>query len=174
VRSSTFASAADILRQSASLFEQYFPRPLAIAELARHCHVSTKTLSTVFVSIVGEAPSTTIKRWRLKKLAHSIVRKPEESLLWHGLETGIAFTRLDKRLFQEMYCQDVCSFRRSCDHVRPQAASLIPWDEHCDATREIELIIQASGCNQFGLIATSSGGPCDQANLPSKNLVMIR
>ena len=174
MRSSTFASAADILRKSASLFEQHFPRPIAIAELASHCHVSTKTLSNVFLGIVGEAPSTTIKRWRLKKLAHSIVRKPEESLLWHGVETGIAFTRLDKRLFQEMYCQDVCSFRRSCDQVRQQTASFVPWDEHCDATREIELIIQASGCNQFGPIATSSNGPDDQVSIPSKSLVMIR
>ena len=174
MRSSTFASAADILRKSASLFEQHFPRPIVIAELASHCHVSTKTLSTVFVGIVGEAPSTTIKRWRLKKLAHSIVRKPEESLLWHGIETGIAFTRLDKRLFQEMYCQDVCSFRRSCDQVRQQTASFVPWDEHCDATREIELIIQASGCNQFGSIATNSNGPDDQVNMPGKSLVMIR
>jgi len=78
VRASTFVSAADILRKSASLFEKYFPRPLVIAELASHCHVSSKTLSKVFVDVVGEAPSTTIKRWRLKKLAHSIVRKPEE------------------------------------------------------------------------------------------------
>ena len=174
MRSSTFASAADILRKSASLFEQHFPRPIGVAELASHCHVSTKTLSNVFVGIVGEAPSTTIKRWRLKKLAHSIVRKPEESLLWHGVETGIAFTRLDKRLFQEMYCQDVCSFRRSCDQVRQQTASFVPWDEHCDATREIELIIQASGCNQFGPIATSSSGPGEPASLPNKSLLMVR
>ena len=173
VRSSTFASAADILRKSASLFEQHFPRPIAIAELASHCHVSTKTLSNVFVGIIGEAPSTTIKRWRLKKLAHSIVRKPEKSLLWHGVETGIAFTRLDKRLFQEMYCQDVLSFRRSCDHLRQHAASFDPWHEHCDATREVELIIQASGCNQFGAVRDSPSSPGSQASLPNQSLVMI-
>jgi hypothetical protein len=168
------ATAADILRKSASLFEQHFPRPLAIAELASHCHVSPKTLSKVFVSIVGEAPSTTIKRWRLKKLAHSIVRKPEESMLWHGVETGIAFTRLDKRLFREMYGQDICSFRRSCEPVRQQANSLVPWDEHCDASREIELIIQASGCNQLAPIAASSCAAAGPDRSPSKSLVMIR
>jgi hypothetical protein len=165
VRASTFVSAADILRKSASFFEKYFPRPLAIAELASHCHVSPKTLSKVFVGVVGESPSTTIKRWRLKKLAHSIVRKPEESLLWHGVETGITFTRLDKLLFREMYCQDMCDFKRACDPVRQQATSFIPWDEHCDATREIELIIQASGCNQLGHCIASQSGPVDRASL---------
>lgn len=174
MRSSTFATAADILRQSASLFEHYFPRPLAIAELANHCHVSPKTLSKVFLAIVGEAPSTTIKRWRLKKLAHSLVRKPDESLLWHGVATGIAFTRLDKRLFREMYGQDICSFSRSCDPVRQQATSLVPWDEHCDATREIELIIQASGCNQLASITASSSAAASPDRSPCKSLVMVR
>ena len=146
MRPSTYASAAAILRKSASLFEQQFPRPLAIAELASQCHVSPKTLTKVFAAIVGEAPKTTIKRWRLKKLAHSIVRRPDESLLWHGVETGITFTRLDKRLFLEMYSQDVCSFKRTCQPILRQSRSLVPWEEVCDATREIELIIQASGC----------------------------
>lgn len=91
---------------------------------------------------------TTMKRWRLKKLAHSIVCKPEQSLLWHGVETGVTFTRLDKRLFKEMYCQDFYGFKRACNPIRHQAPSLTPWDEQCDATREIELIIQASGCQQ--------------------------
>ena len=134
MRSSTFATAADILRQSASLFEHYFPRPLAIAELANHCHVSPKTLSKVFVGIVG----------------------------------------LDKRLFREMYGQDICSFSRSCDPVRQQATSLVPWDEHCDATREIELIIQASGCNQLAPITASSSAAAGPDRSPSKSLVMIR
>ena len=174
MRSSTLATAADILRKSASLFEQHFPRPLPIAELASHCHVSPKTLSKVFVGIVGEAPSTTIKRWRLKKLAHSIVRKPEESMLWHGVETGIAFTRLDKRLFREMYGQDICGFRRSCEPFRQQATSFVPWDEHCDATREIELIIQASGCNQLAPISASSSAAAGSDRSSSKSLVMIR
>ena len=164
MRPSTFATAADILRKSASLFEQQFPRPLAIAELASHCYVSPKTLSKVFVGIVGESPSTTIKRWRLKKLAHSIVRKPEETLLWHGGETGIAFTRLDKRLFREMYGQDVCSFRRARNPMQQQACSYMPWDEHCDVAREIELVIQASGCNQSGPIAASSSLPAELAS----------
>jgi len=75
VCASTFLSAADFLSKSASLFEQRFPRPLAIAELASHCHVSPKALSKVFVDVVGKSSSTTIKRWRLKKLAHSLVRK---------------------------------------------------------------------------------------------------
>ncbi len=119
---------------------------MAIAELASQCHVSPKTLTKVFAAIVGEAPKTTIKRWRLKKLAHSIVRRPDESLLWHGVETGITFTRLDKRLFLEMYSQDVCSFKRTCQPILRQSRSLVPWEEVCDATREIELIIQASGC----------------------------
>jgi hypothetical protein len=165
VRPSTFATAADILRKSAILFEQHFPRPLAIAELASHCHVSPKTLSKVFVGIVGEAPSTIIKRWRLKKLAHSIVRKPEESLLWHGVETGIAFTRLDKRLFREMYGLDVCTFRKARESMLQQASSFVPWDEHCDVTREIELIIQASGCHQVGPIPASSGWRVDLVGL---------
>ena len=163
VRPSTFASAAEILRKSASLFEHHFPGPLAITELASHCHVSPKTLTKVFAAIVGEAPMTTMKRWRLKKLAHSIVRKPEQPLLWHGVETGITFTRLDKRLFKEMYCQDFCSFRQTCSPMRHHSPAITPWDEHCDATLEIELIIQASGCHYATCIASGVPFPADTA-----------
>ena len=159
MRPSTFASAADILRKSANLFEQHFPRPLAIPELASQCHVSPKTLTKVFTAIVGEAPKTTMKRWRLKKLAHSIVQKPEQPLLWHGVATGITFTRLDKRLFKEMYCQDLCSFKRTCSPMQRHSPTLAPWDEHCDATREMELIIQASGCHHADQSAGSEMAP---------------
>jgi len=95
-------------------------------------------------------------------------------MLWHGVETGIAFTRLDKRLFREMYGQDICGFRRSCEPFRQQATSFVPWDEHCDATREIELIIQASGCNQLAPISASSSAAAGSDRSSSKSLVMIR
>jgi hypothetical protein len=163
VRPSTFASAADILRKSASLFEQRFPAPLAIAELASHCHVSPKTLTKVFATIVGEAPMTTMKRWRIKKLARSIVRQPEQPLLWHGMETGITFTRLDKRLFKEMYCQDLSGFQRTCRPSLRLAPSTIPWDQECDASREIELILQARGGESTGATPALAAFQDDQA-----------
>jgi AraC-like DNA-binding protein len=163
VRPSTFASAADILRKSASLFEKHFPAPLAIADLASQCHVSPKTLTKVFAAIVGEAPMTTMKRWRIKKLARSIVRQPEQPLLWHGMETGITFTRLDKRLFKEMYCQDLSTFKRTCRPSQQLAPSTIPWDQECDASREIELILQARGYQSAAATPVQAASQVDLA-----------
>ena len=68
----------------------------------------------------------------------------------------ITFTRLDKRLFKEMYCQDMGSFKQN-HHPGPQhTLSIIPWDQECDAIREIELIIQARGDHPTVAIAAQS------------------
>jgi hypothetical protein len=163
VRPSTFASAADILRKSANLFEQHFPAPLSIADLASQCHVSPKTLTKVFAAIVGKAPMTTMKRWRIKKLARSIVSQPDQPLLWHGMETGITFTRLDKRLFKEMYCQDLLSFKRTCRPSLQLVPSTIPWDQECDATWEIELILQAKGVDCMAVTPAQAASQVDLA-----------
>lgn len=100
---------------------EHYASPLRMADLARHCHVSVRTLQNLCHAHCGEAPLKALRRFRLHKLHTQMLSRPWTPLRQHYLDCGLTGSLADRDLFLEMYgCtvrehQDACRYKSSTD-----------------------------------------------------------
>ncbi|MEN9388459.1 MAG: hypothetical protein RLZZ255_1435 [Cyanobacteriota bacterium] len=115
------ASTADagVMAVLAAYVAEHYASPLRMADLARHCHVSVRTLQNLCHAHCGEAPLKALRRFRLQKLHGQIHSRPWTPLRQHYLDCGLTGSLADRDLFLAMYgCtvrehQDACRYKRS-------------------------------------------------------------
>lgn len=109
----------------AAYVAEHYASPLRMADLARHCHVSVRTLQNLCHAHCGEAPLKALRRFRLHKLHAQVLARPWTPLRQHYLNCGLTGSLADRDLFLEMYgCtvrehQDGCRYKSS---TNPTAA----------------------------------------------------
>lgn len=79
------ASTADagVMAVLAAYVAEHYASPLRMADLARHCHVSVRTLQNLCHAHCGEAPLKALRRFRLQKLHGQIHSRPWTPLRQH-------------------------------------------------------------------------------------------
>ncbi|MFZ9217385.1 MAG: helix-turn-helix domain-containing protein [Vulcanococcus sp.] len=92
---------------------------IRIIDLARQCHVSTRTLQHLCHLRYGESPSKVLRRFRLQKL-HALIR----SRPWLSLANlfgccGLIGSKADRDLFMAMYGLSIRQWREVCRGKSP-------------------------------------------------------
>jgi AraC-like DNA-binding protein len=114
---------AEVMAVLAAYVAEHYASPLRMVDLARHCHVSVRTLQNLCHAHCGEAPLKVLRRFRLQKLHSQIHSRPWSSLRQHYLDCGLTGSQADRDLFVAMYgCtvrehQDACRYKRSREPV---------------------------------------------------------
>jgi AraC-like DNA-binding protein len=85
----------------------HFREPLRMPELARHCHVSVRTLQNLFVRLRGESPLKALRRFRLRQLHAQVAARPQLPLRQHYSQCGLIGSAADRALFLEIYGSSV-------------------------------------------------------------------
>ena len=81
----------------------HYRQPLRMPELARHCHVSVRTLQNLFVRRRGESPLKALRRFRLRQLHGQVAARPQLPLRQHYNNCGLIGSVADRALFVELY-----------------------------------------------------------------------
>ena len=114
---------AEVMVVLAAYVAEHYASPLRMVDLARHCHVSVRTLQNLCHAHCGEAPLKALRRFRLQKLHGQIHSRPWSPLRQHYLDCGLTGSLADRDLFVAMYgCtvrehQDACRYKRSREPV---------------------------------------------------------
>jgi len=114
---------AEVMALLAAYVAEHYASPLRMVDLARHCHVSVRTLQNLCHAHCGEAPLKALRRFRLQKLHSQIHSRPWSPLRQHYLDCGLSGSLADRDLFLAMYgCtvrehQDACRYKRSREPV---------------------------------------------------------
>ena len=115
------------MAELAAYVAEHYASPLRMADLARHCHVSVRTLQNLCHAHCGEAPLKALRRFRLQKLHGQMHSRPWTPLRQHYLNCGLTGSLADRDLFLEMYgCtvrehQEACRYKSSSE---PRVAEL--------------------------------------------------
>jgi AraC-like DNA-binding protein len=118
---------AGVMAQLAAYVAEHYASALRMADLARHCHVSVRTLQNLCHAHCGESPLKALRRFRLQKLHSQIHGRPWTPLRQHYLDCGLTGSLADRDLFLEMYgCtarehQEACRYKSS---IEPRVAEL--------------------------------------------------
>ena len=116
------------MAELAAYVAEHYASPLRMADLARHCHVSVRTLQNLCHAHCGEAPLKALRRFRLQKLQTQIQARPWMPLRQHYLDCGLTGSLADRDLFLAMYgCtvrehQDLCRYKSSTMHPSVELA----------------------------------------------------
>ena len=114
---------AEVMAVLAAYVAEHYASSLRMVDLARHCHVSVRTLQNLCHAHCGEAPLKALRRFRLQKLHGQIHSRPWSPLRQHYLDCGLTGSLADRDLFVAMYgCtvrehQDACRYKRSREPV---------------------------------------------------------
>ena len=114
---------AEVMTLLAAYVAEHYASPLRMVDLARHCHVSVRTLQNLCHAHCGEAPLKALRRFRLQKLHSQIHSRPWSPLRQHYLDCGLSGSLADRDLFLAMYgCtvrehQDASRYKRSREAV---------------------------------------------------------
>ncbi|MBM5806544.1 MAG: helix-turn-helix transcriptional regulator [Cyanobacteria bacterium M_surface_10_m2_179] len=87
----------------AAYVAEHYASPLRMADLARHCHVSVRTLQNLCHSHCGEPPLKALRRFRLQQLHAQVARRSWTPLRQHYLACGLTGSVADRDLFLAMY-----------------------------------------------------------------------
>ena len=87
----------------AAYVAEHYASPLRMGDLARHCHVSVRTLQNLCHAHCGEPPLKALRRFRLQQLHAQIGSRPWIPLRQHYLACGLNGSLADRNLFLEMY-----------------------------------------------------------------------
>lgn len=119
---------SDAIAVLAAYIADHYATPLRMADLARHCHVSVRTLQNLCHAHCGEPPLKMVRRFRLQKLHADMVAHPWSPLrLLYG-NCGLNGSLADRDLFLEMYgCtvrehQEACRSKRLLPRTEPELA----------------------------------------------------
>ena len=122
-----FKGAGSIAVLAAYIAEHY-ATPLRIVDLARHCHVSVRTLQNLCHAHCGEPPLRMLRRFRLQKLHAELIAHPWAALRLHYSSCGLNGSLADRDLFLEIYgCtvrehQEACRTKRAPQALKPELA----------------------------------------------------
>ena len=94
--------------------EQHYAERIRVADLARICHVSVRTLWSRCMSHYGEAPLNVIRRYRLTKLYEAILSSPWTSLSKLNTRCGLCGGKADQDLFQTMFDRTIKQHQMLC------------------------------------------------------------
>ncbi len=102
----------------AAYIAEHYSGPLRMADLARHCHVSVRTLQNLCHAHCGEAPLKALRRFRLEKLHALIAARPWTPLRQLYLSCGLTGSLADRDLFLEMYGYTTREHQDAIRHLR--------------------------------------------------------
>jgi len=112
----------------AAYIAEHYATPLRIADVARACHVSVRTLQNLCHAHCGEPPLKMLRRFRLQKLHGEMLAHPWTPLRLIYGSCGLNGSIADRDLFLEMYGytvrehQEACRHKRSMHALQPQLA----------------------------------------------------
>ena len=103
----TAPSQQQLIERADRYIAAHFREPLRMPELARHCHVSVRTLQNLFVRLRGESPLKALRRFRLRQLHAQVAARPQLPLRQHYHQCGLIGSAADRALFQAIYGSSV-------------------------------------------------------------------
>ena len=107
----------------AAYVAEHYASPLRMADLARHCHVSVRTLQNLCHAHCGEAPLKALRRFRLHQLHSQVLARPWTPLRQHYLNCGLTGSLADRDLFLEIYGITVREHQDGCRYKSSTAAA---------------------------------------------------
>jgi AraC-like DNA-binding protein len=103
----TAPSPQQLIERADRYIANHFREPLRMPELARHCHVSVRTLQNLFVRQRGESPLKALRRYRLRQLHAQVAARPQLPLRQQYSACGLIGSAADRALFVEIYGSSV-------------------------------------------------------------------
>jgi len=103
----------------AAYIAEHYAGPLRMADLARHCHVSVRTLQNLCHAHCGEPPLKALRRFRLQKLHALVASRPWTPLRQLYLSCGLTGSLADRDLFLEMFACTVREHQEACRGQQP-------------------------------------------------------
>ena len=94
----------------------HYASPLQMTDLARHVHVSVRTLQNLFHGHCGEPPLRALRRYRLQQFHAAVIARPWSPLRQHYTSCGLTGSLADRDLFLEIYGLTVREHQESCRH----------------------------------------------------------
>lgn len=109
----------------AAYIAEHYASSLRMADLARHCHVSVRTLQNVCHAHCGEPPLKALRRFRLQQLQREVNRRPWTPMRQLYLACGLTGSLADRDLFLEMYGITIREHQEACrSKLLPEVAVL--------------------------------------------------
>lgn len=96
-------SQQQLIERADRYIAAHFREPLRMPDLARHCHVSVRTLQNLFVVQRGEPPLKALRRFRLRQLHAQVLAQPKLALRQHYAHCGLIGSAADRAFFLELY-----------------------------------------------------------------------
>ena len=104
----------DVMPVLVAYVAEHYASRVRMEDLARHCHVSVRTLQNVCHAHCGEPPLKALRRFRLQKLHAVLADRPWQPLV-HALNAcGLTGSTADRDLFQEMYALSMREHQQAC------------------------------------------------------------
>ena len=102
----------------AAYLAEHYATQLRIADVARACHVSGRTLQNLCHAHCGEPPLKMLRRFRLQKLHHAVISHPWTPLRVHYGSCGLNGSLADRDLFLQIYGCTVREHQEACRSKR--------------------------------------------------------
>ena len=96
-------SQQQLIERADRYIAAHYREPLRMPDLARHCHVSVRTLQNLFVLQRGEPPLKALRRFRLRQLHAQVLAHPKLALRQHYAHCGLIGSAADRAFFLELY-----------------------------------------------------------------------
>ena len=107
------------MKALAAFVAEHYAGPLCMADLARHCHVSVRTLQNLCHAHCGEPPLKALRRFRLHKLHALVAARPWMPLRQAYLSCGLTGSLADRDLFLKMFVRTVREHQQACRGQQP-------------------------------------------------------
>jgi len=107
------------MKALAAYIAEHYAGSLRMADLARHCHVSVRTLQNLCHAYCGEPPLKALRRFRLQKLHALVAARPWTPLRQLYLSCGLTGSLADRDLFLEMFAYTVREHQEACRGQQP-------------------------------------------------------
>ena len=104
------------MAELAAYIAEHYPSALRMSDLARHCHVSVRTLQNLCHAHCGEPPLKALRRFRLQQLHGAVTRRPWTPLRQHYLACGLTGSVADRDLFLEIYGYTIREHQEASRH----------------------------------------------------------
>ena len=105
---------SNVMEVLAAYIAEHYASPLRMADLARHCHVSVRTLQNLCHAHCGEPPLKALRRFRLQRLHRDLSARPWTPLRQLYFACGLTGSLADRDLFLEMYSSTIREYQEAC------------------------------------------------------------
>jgi hypothetical protein len=96
-------SSRALMGRAAAFIAAHYASDLRMADLARHCHISVRSLQNLFQAECGEPPLRALRRHRLVQLHRAVEARPWAPLRSLYASCGLGGSLADRDLFLQMY-----------------------------------------------------------------------